>query len=117
MINSKCCNRPTKSYRIILYFGRRLLGFGGVPVSLARNSAAAANARAAPPTPFLFARPSVPVFAARSAAIIRDFVQNGFALRSVIATIFFLTLLPTANNLNTIKWHYSVAIGLLESVN
>jgi len=30
-----------------------------------------------PPTPFLFARPSVQ-FGARSAAIIRDFVQNEF---------------------------------------
>ena len=59
---------------------------------LARNSAAA-KARAgreflSPQPPFLPAPPerSVLVSAARSAAIIRDFAQKRFALRSVIAT-------------------------------
>ena len=59
-----------------------------------RNSAAA-KARAgreflSPQPPFLPAPPerSVLVSAARSAAINRDFAQNGFALRSVIATTF-----------------------------
>jgi hypothetical protein len=36
---------------------------------------------------------SVLVSAARSAAIIRDFAQNGFALRSVIATNEILQIL------------------------
>jgi len=64
---------------------------GGVPVSLARNSAAAESEggqKFLPPTPFLFARPSGKVFfpAERSSAIkIRnlDFAQKKFGFRPI----------------------------------
>ena len=52
------------------------------------EKARAGRAFISPLSPFLPAPPerSVLVSAARSAAIIRDFAQNRFALRSVIAT-------------------------------
>ena len=71
-----------------LFFWRR------ISQSEIRNSAAAEKSESEseggqkflpPPTPFLFARPSVQ-FGARSAAISRDFVQKRFELRSAIAT-------------------------------
>jgi len=65
----------------------------GAPVSLARKIAAAekeaAKTRAGKnfyPQPLPFCPPERSVFAARSAAISRSFVQKRFELRSVIAT-------------------------------
>jgi len=51
-----------------------------------------------PPNPPPFCPPERSVSAARSAAISRSFVQNGFELRSVIAIVIYLKDLGFKNN-------------------
>ncbi len=74
--------------------GQHLFSWRRISQSEIRNSAAAEKSESEseggqkllPPNPLPFCPPERSISAARSAAISRDFVQNRFELRSVIAT-------------------------------